>query len=146
MSNGVNVPERVTEAMDWYDKASHRNMVSYHTIKSIQIGLAAFIPISAVIIPDGPTAKNIGAICGVLIGSIEALVQTFQFQRLYIKYRSTCEAIRQQKSLFLESAGDYGRAENPRALLVDRVEDLISQEGKAWEAIKEPARDIERPR
>src|SRR5262245_32548333 len=49
----------------------------------------------------------------------------------WITYRSTAEALKREKHLFLATAGPYG-AENPHSLLAERVESLVSQEHAKW--------------
>ena len=46
-------------------------------------------------------------------------------------YRSTAEALKHEKYLFLSSAGPYAAADRLR-LLAERVEDLVSQEHAKW--------------
>jgi hypothetical protein len=136
MSETALIPQRIEDAISWYDSAAGRNRKTFYVFKILQIGLAAAIPIASTTLEATP-AKNFGAVAGSTIAAIEAIQQLFQFQTLYIKYRSTCEAIKAQKSLFLESAGDYMNSQHPRVLLVEKVETMISQENNAWLALKE---------
>jgi Protein of unknown function (DUF4231) len=54
-----------------------------------------------------------------------------------LDYRSSAEALKHEKYLFLASAGPYAAAENPRALLAERVESMVSQEHAKWAAGQE---------
>ena len=136
MAESALIPQRIEDAISWYDSAAGRNRKTFYVFKILQIGLAAAIPIASTTL-EATTAKNFGAVAGSTIAAIEAIQQLFQFQTLYIRYRSTCEAIEAQKALFLESAGDYMNSQHPRVLLVEKVESMISQENNAWLAVKE---------
>ncbi|MGH6936240.1 MAG: DUF4231 domain-containing protein, partial [Methylocella sp.] len=69
---------------------------------------------------------------GVLIAVIEGLQQLYQYQANWIAYRSTCEALRHEKFLFLGAAGPYAAAADPHALLAERIDSLVSQEHAKW--------------
>jgi hypothetical protein len=57
-------------------------------------------------------------------------------------YRSTCEALKHEKHLWLAKAGPYLEAANPEALLAERVEALISREHAKWVAQRrQPAKE-----
>jgi hypothetical protein len=47
-------------------------------------------------------------------------------------YRSTCEALKHERYLYLAKAGPYAAATEPRVLLAERVEGLVSQEHAKW--------------
>ncbi len=68
--------------------------------------------------------------------------QLNQYQQNWIAYRSTCEALKHEKYLYLAEAGPYGNAENREkriAVLADRIEGLISQEHAKWVSAQEQA-------
>ena len=58
--------------------------------------------------------------------------QLFQHHSNWTQYRSTCEALRHEKYLWMAHAGPYARSQRPDALLAERVEGLVSQEQSAW--------------
>ena len=51
--------------------------------------------------------------------------------------RSTAEALKHEKFLFLSKAGAYGSAQNPTALLAENVEGLVSSEHAKWTSVQE---------
>jgi hypothetical protein len=61
---------------------------------------------------------------GVLIDNFEGVVQLNQHQQNWITYRSTCEALRHQKYLYLANAGPSSEGSTPPS---HRTEGLISQ-------------------
>jgi uncharacterized protein DUF4231 len=69
----------------------------------------------------------------------EGLQQLNQYQANWISYRSTSEALKHEKFLFLATAGPYAVALDPRVLLAERVESLVSQEHAKWASGQEYA-------
>jgi hypothetical protein len=104
-----------------------------------QIIVAALIPVLAAADVSRPGLGTLGAV--VLI--LEGFQPLFQYQRNWITYRSTCEALKHEKYLFLAGAGSYAHAMRPEALVSERVEGLVSQEHAKWTAAKEELRSCE---
>jgi hypothetical protein len=120
--------QRLEEQIAWYSRGSRRNKRHYLRIKVVQIVSAAAIPVLAA--TDLPTwvAGGLGA----LIVVLESVQQLFQFHSNWTHYRSTSEALKHEKYLYLAHAGAYATAANPEALLAERVEGRVSQEHSAW--------------
>jgi len=109
--------------------------------------IAGLIPLASVFPIPEQQFKWITAILGLLVLIIEAVQQLNQDQQNWISYRSTCEALKHEKYLYLAAAGPYGNAENREkrtALLADRIEGLISQEHAKWVSAQEQALTRER--
>jgi Protein of unknown function (DUF4231) len=140
--------ERLEEQIKWYDRHSIVNRLMFLTQKTIVIVAAALIPfLSGLKLPGewlgiGATQWITGGL-GVLIAILESLQQLHQYHSNWIGYRATCEALRHEKYLFLAKAGPYTGANDPGALLAERVESLVSQENTKWTATQvsaEPAK------
>ena len=69
---------------------------------------------------------------GLLITVLEGVLQLNQYQQNWVSYRSTCEALRHEKYVYLGKASPYSEAADPHALLAERVESLVSQENAKW--------------
>lgn len=123
---------RLEEQIRWYDQRSGRQRRSFYALKVVTIAAAAGIPLLAVILVDAYLNKVIASTVGALIVVIEGFQQLFQLQTNWLLYRSTCENLRHEKYLFLGNAGPYAAAQNPHALLAERIESLISQEHSVW--------------
>src|SRR5262249_5612342 len=76
---------------------------------------------------------------GVFIVVLEGMQQLNQYHANWISYRSTCEALKHEKYLYLAQAGPYAGAANPRAMLAERIESLVSQEHAKWSSAQAPA-------
>jgi hypothetical protein len=106
---------------------------------------AALIPLlsgsSLPFAPDGVPNWILGGL-GALIAIIEGIQQLNQYQTNWITYRSTCEALKHEKYLYLGKAGPYATAPDAHALLAERTETLVSQEHAKWASLHE----AEKPR
>lgn len=121
---------RLQEQIAWYDAKSNLCQQRFKLLKICQLVLAAAIPVAA-----GASAEAwlVGG-AGALIVVLEGLQQLEQYQQNWTSYRSTCEQLKHEQFLFLSAAGPYAAAEDPEAVLAERVESLVSQEHTAWVA------------
>jgi hypothetical protein len=74
---------------------------------------------------------------GAAIACAEGIQQLNQYHHNWITYRATAEALKHEKYLFLSTAGPYASANNPKALLAERIESLVSQEHAKWASTQE---------
>jgi Protein of unknown function (DUF4231) len=124
------ISQRLDEQITWYDSESIYCHKAYKRIKVVEIISAAIIPLVAVMsIPHAPIVT--GSL-GVLITVLEGLLHLNQYQQNWTTYRSSCEALRHEKYLYLAKASPYAAAGDPYALLAERVESLVSQENAKW--------------
>jgi hypothetical protein len=139
--------ERLEDQIGWYDRRSQTAQRRYKILKLAQVIIAGLIPLGSVFPIPEQQFKWVAAILGLLVLIIEAVQQLNQDQQNWIAYRSTCEALKHEKYLYLAAAGPYGNAESREkriALLADRIEGLISQEHAKWVSAQEQARARER--
>jgi hypothetical protein len=120
--------QRLEEQVKWYSNGARRNKRWYLRIKLVQIVSAASIPVLAATSLPTWVAGSLGA----LIVVLESVQQLFQFHSNWTHYRSTSEALKHEKFLYLAHAGSYATAENPEALLAERIEGRVSQEHASW--------------
>jgi hypothetical protein len=127
--------DRLEDQIGWYDRKSKINRRAFKSIKMAEIIAAAVIPFLAVShIPYSAVAT--GAL-GVVITVFEGMLQLNKFHENWIGYRSTCESLKHEKYMFLARAAPYSNVADPRALLADRVESLVSQEGAKWTSLQQ---------
>jgi|SRR5437879_3593376 len=127
--------ERLDEQIVWYDRKSILNQRLFKWLKGIVIGAAALVPLSAGLRMPAVITGGLG----VLIAILEGLQELNQYDHNWIIYRSTCEALKHEKYLYLAKAGPYSNASDPHALLAERIESLISQEHAKWVSGREEA-------
>jgi hypothetical protein len=70
---------------------------------------------------------------------LEGLQQLGQYQHNWITYRSTCEALKHEKYLYLAGAGPYRHSAERSVILAEHVEGLVSQEPARWVSSREEA-------
>jgi len=132
MSNEVAV-DYVNDFVKWYNSHSQTNRWAYLTMKAVQIVLAAAIPILTPL----EISRQAIAVMGGTIGVLEGIIQLGQFHQSWIRYRSTCEALRSELFLYRTRAGPYSQASDPHALLAERSNSLVSAENSRWQAMRE---------
>ena len=128
---------RLEDQIDWYDRKSRSAQRIFKRMKIVEILAAALIPFLAAL--PFPNDKLITAGLGVLITVLEGILHLNQYQQLWNTYRSTCEALKHEKYTYLCNAGPYAGVADPRAMLAERVESLVSQEHAQWSSFQQQA-------
>lgn len=122
--------QRLEDQITWYSGKSRSARLTYKRLKVVEILAAAMIPFLAGLkIPY--VAMATGGL-GVLVTVIEGLIHLNQYQQNWTSYRATAEALKHEKFTYLAKAGTYASAADAHALLAERVESLVSQEGAHW--------------
>jgi len=124
--------QRLQDQLAWYSQKSRAARKTFKRIKVIEIAAAALIPFLTGQPWTGVTYV-IGGL-GVMITLLEGLLHLNQYQENWTNYRNTAESLKHEKFLFLARAGAYANAADPRAVLAERTEALISQENSQWVA------------
>ena len=130
--------ERLDDQLQWYERKSSSCQKWYTRLKTLTIVNASLIPILTGFMTGNFSRIITSGLAG-LVAVIEGLQQLHQFHSNWITYRSTCEALKHEKYLYLASAGHYAGVANARGLLVERVEALVSQEQSQWSSSQSPA-------
>jgi hypothetical protein len=126
--------ERLEEQIAWYDRKGSYNQKVYKLIKVIEILAAALIPFIAAL--SLKHATIITGSLGVLITVLEGLLHLNQYQQNWTSYRSTCEALKHEKYVYIAKAAPYTGVTDAHALLAERVESLVSQEHAKWASVQ----------
>jgi hypothetical protein len=129
------IMDRLEDQINWYDRKSQSAQHIYKRLKIVEILAAAMIPLLAGL--SFPHDKLVTAALGVLITILEGILHLNQYQQLWSTYRSTCEALKHEKYVYLAKAGPYTAAADPHALLAERVESLVSQEHAQWSSMQQ---------
>jgi len=143
--------ERIEDQINWYDKKSGYNQRMFKGMKTITIVVSLLIPLFATFAAykgniDGKFIALVTGVLGAIIVLLEAVQQLNQYQHNWITYRSTAEALKHEKYLYLSHAGPYAAAENPNALLAERVESSVSQEHAKWASSQEQSTKTQAPK
>jgi hypothetical protein len=132
---------RLEDQIDWYDRKSRSAQHTFKRIKVVEILSAAAIPFLAGL--NYPHDKLVTGGLGVLITVLEGLLHLNQYQQNWTNYRSTCEALKHEKYVYLGNANPYASVHDPRALLAERIESTVSQEHAQWASIQQQAAKTE---
>jgi hypothetical protein len=129
------IMDRLEDQIGWYDRESIANQRYFKGIKMVEIVAAAMIPFLSAFSLSRMTWVTGGL--GVLITVLEGMLHLNQYQQNWIAYRSTCESLKHEKYVYLGKAAPYASAEDPHALLAERIESLVSQEHAKWASIQQ---------
>ena len=132
LSSADIVIQRLEDQIAWYSSKSRDAHQKYTRFKVVEIIAAALIPFIAGL--HLPYVAMITGALGVLVTVIEGLIHLNQYQQNWTSYRATSEALKHEKFTYLARAGPYASAADPHAMLAERVEGLVSQEGSRWVA------------
>jgi hypothetical protein len=125
---------RLEDAIDWYDRRAAENQRLYRWLKLVELAVAAALPVVAGV---GSPVWVTGGLAAVVV-VLEGAQHLFQFQELWITYRSTAESLKHERYLYLAEAGPYG-GEDRRSQLATRTEALLSQVHARWVAAPQGA-------
>ena len=129
---------RLDDQISWYSKKSTRNQKSYKRLQMITIITAAAIPFLTGYSDDYELVKITIGLIGVVIASVTAILSLNKYQENWLDYRSTAEALRRQKYLYITGTNPY-HEQNAFNVLVREVEALISKENINWsEQMRQP--------
>ncbi|HSY70607.1 MAG TPA: DUF4231 domain-containing protein [Alloacidobacterium sp.] len=133
------VMERLEDQIAWYSQKSRSARRNFKAIKIVEILAAAFIPFLGSL-PFAwlkPHLTLLTGALGVLITILEGILHLNQYQQNWTNYRSTAEALKHEKFLYLANAGPYAATTNVRSQLAERIESLVSQEHAQWTSIQQ---------
>src|SRR5215475_16157046 len=132
--------DRLEDQIGCYDRKSGENQRFYKWLKLLEIAVAAALPVVAAVHSPVWVTGGLAAVVVVLEGA----QHLFQFQQHWITYRSTAEALKHERYLYLANAGPYAEGD-PHRQLAERLEGLVSQEHATWTASQKnpvtPSRD-----
>ncbi|MFJ5960527.1 DUF4231 domain-containing protein [Pseudarthrobacter oxydans] len=126
--------DRLEDQITWYDTKSSDNQRRYKWLKLLELADAATLPVVAGI---GSPVLVTGTLAAVIV-VLEGAQHLYQFQERWITYRSTAEALKHERYLYLAKAGPYLRADRHQQL-AERIEGLISQEHAKWTSSQQQA-------
>ncbi len=119
--------DRLEDQLNWYDRKSMDAQRAYKRVKLSQLIVGAIVPVVAALqVPAAVTAS-----LAAFVVVAEGAQQLYQWQTNWVLYRSTAEALKHEKYLYLAAAGPYS-ADDRHRVLAERLEGLVSQEHAKW--------------
>jgi hypothetical protein len=128
----VNEPNDVTlsrleDQLAWYDRKGGSHKRWYLLLRITVIVAAAAVPLFSLL-----DLRFITSGLGALIVIVEGIQQLNGFHENWLRYRATAENLKHEKYLYAAAAGPYRAADDPKRLLAERVEELVSTEHSRW--------------
>jgi hypothetical protein len=122
----------------WYEGEARKTNIANKSLRIASILAAAAIPILAA----ASAEPVVSAILGGTIVALEAIQELFQFQRNYLSFATTKEALKRERALYGALAGPYrkSRTLEPARLLAERLEALVAAETSAWADDHDPGK------
>lgn len=128
--------ERVDDQIAWYDDKSNKCQRKYKISQTIEIILAALIPLLSAYTKNCTAIAVIVGIIGSIIAIIESLTKLYKWHENWIEYRTTCELLRYQKSLYQTRSAPYNTGkETVDNIFVKNIENIISSENSKWKFV-----------
>jgi hypothetical protein len=131
---------RLEDQLRWYSTSSRKNQRYYKWLKLLEIAIAASLPVVTAVHSPVWVTGGLAA----LIVVLEGAQHLYQFQEHWITYRSTVEALKHERYLYLAEAGPYAGGDRHRNL-AERLEGLISLEHDKWIASSQQTPSIPPP-
>ncbi|WP_394772131.1 DUF4231 domain-containing protein [Mucilaginibacter sp.] len=140
------VEDRYIKQMDYYQQASAKNQKKYKQFQWVLIILSALTPVIAALNGVKSGAINIYPLINVnilvvTVSSIVAILttglKTFNYQELWIKYRSTYEKLKPEIYYYNFNIGPYAANDVDReSVFVTRIEAILDTEHTQWPPAK----------
>lgn len=118
---------RLEDQLGWYSRKSIAAQQAYKRVKLGQLIVGAAVPVVAALQVSAAVTATLAAFVVVAEGA----QQLYQWQTNWVLYRSTAEALKHEKYLYLAAAGPYSADDRDR-VLAERLEGLVSQEHAKW--------------
>jgi hypothetical protein len=119
---------RLDDQITWYERNSQTNKRAYKCLRGWTVFVAAAVPLIAAF---GVKDPRVAASLAATIALVEGLQHLNQYHSNWLLFRSTCEALKHEKFLYLSSVGTYA-APNGNVQLAEKIEGIVAQESAKW--------------
>ena len=132
--------KRYDGQLDYYEKAARKYMNQYRNFQWALIILSTITTFLAAL----PRSDNFDlhiaiVVSAALVTILSTALKTFQYQELWVGYRTTIEQLRPEIYYYQMSVGEYSmEGIDKEALFVERVEGILNKERDAWHSQKKP--------
>ena len=123
---------RIDDQINWYNAKAATNKKLHYSTKSLIIIISSFIPLMAGIEMESQFKNILLGLLGTCIAILTGLTALIKFQEKWLEYRTTSESMIQEKFLFQTLTGPYDNQSEPFKILVNRIENILSNEHVSW--------------
>jgi hypothetical protein len=129
---------RYFDQLKYYEAASAKNQKKYKYFQWILIILSTLTTILAAIPPTAKFDLHYFVVASAAVVTIlTAGLKTFQYQELWVNYRSTIEQLKPEIFYYKFTLGDYaGEGVDKESTFVSRVEQILNKEHDVWPVSK----------
>ena len=138
--------ERVDDQLAYYRTAANRQKRNYVSTQAAIIILGLIVPV-VINLPKEFGGVDVSlwiqistTILSLSLAILNGLLNFLKFGDLWLSYRMTEEVLKQEKFLFLASAGKYQDKDNAYPQFVETVESIISSEHNKFRNLINEAR------
>jgi hypothetical protein len=124
--------ERLINQLEYYDRKAVANKKKYYRYKSAVIIISTSIPLIA-ILPYKEEANYIIAFLGASVAILTSLLELSKAYENWLDFRKTAETLKRERFFYENTAGPYSKTSDKNALMVRRVENIISVENDLWQ-------------
>ena len=130
--------KRYKDQLNYYEETSGQNQKKYKLYQWLLIILSTLTTILAALPSDKFDLKYFIVVAAGLVTILSSALKTFQYQELWVSYRSTIEQLKPELFYYNFNVGDYGQAEvDKETLFVTRIEGILSKEHESWPIYKQ---------
>src|SRR4030095_12245350 len=123
--------------MAYYSKAASKNQKRYKALQWVLIVSSFITPILAAFDKKGVDLQIPVVLISTLVAILTAGLKAFQYQELWVKYRTTNELLKPEIHYYNFDVGPYAEeGVNKEMLFVSRVETILDKEHISWPLIK----------
>ena len=129
--------KRYNDQLKYYESASGKNKNRYKNFQWILIILSTLTTILAALPQNEFQIQYVVVATSAIVAILTAGLKTFQYQELWVNYRSTIEQLKPEIYYYNFNVGDYGQAGvDKESLFVSRVEQILNKEHDMWPVSK----------
>lgn len=129
---------RYNDQLNYYEKASAKNKKKYKNFQWILIILSTLTTILAALPrSDKFDMQYLVVATSGLVAILTSGLKTFQYQELWVNYRSTIEQLKPEIYYYNFNVGDYAQEGiDKESIFVSRVEQILNKEHDVWPVAK----------
>ena len=142
----IYLEKRVDDQLSYYGNAANKQKRKYVYTQSAIIILGLLVPV-IINLPKEISGVDLSmwiqlttTILSLSLAVMNGMLNFLKFGDLWLSYRMTEEVLKQEKYLFLASAGKYQDKENAYSQFVETVESIISSEHNKFRNLINEAR------
>lgn len=125
------IEQRLNDQIRWYSAKSASNQKKYKNWQVVKVISALFITLLSIVVNKFEVLTIVIGILGAFIVFIESFIKIFNYEKLWLQYRTTSERLKKEKILFQTKSKPY-HEEDAFEFLVQQCEDIMQNEVQGW--------------